>query len=126
MLADDNLVNRQLTVRLLERRGHSVTTACDGHEAVERFQSEVFDVVLMDVQMPVMDGLVATARIREYENGNESRIPVIAMTANAMRGDREVCLAAGMDDYLSKPFQPHELFALVETYGSTAKKPALK
>jgi CheY-like chemotaxis protein len=76
----------------------------------------------MDVQMPVMDGLTATARIRECENGTGSRIPVIAMTANAMRGDREECLAAGMDDYISKPFQPDQLFAMVEAYGGMAVK----
>jgi signal transduction histidine kinase/CheY-like chemotaxis protein/ligand-binding sensor domain-containing protein len=122
LLADDNLVNRQLTARLLMKRGHSVTIATNGLEAVEQFQAQAFDVVLMDVQMPVMDGLTATSRIREYENGTGSRIPVIAMTANAMRGDREECLAAGMDDYISKPFQPDELFALVEAYGSLAVK----
>jgi CheY-like chemotaxis protein len=120
LLADDNLVNRQLTTRLLLKRGHSVTTASNGHEAVEHFLAKVFDVVLMDVQMPVMDGLTATAHIRKHESG--SRTPVIAMTANAMRGDREECLAAGMDDYISKPFQPQELFAMVEAYGSVAEK----
>jgi signal transduction histidine kinase/CheY-like chemotaxis protein/ligand-binding sensor domain-containing protein len=122
LLADDNLVNRQLTARLLLKRGHAVTTATNGLEALEQFQSQAFDVVLMDVQMPVMDGFTATARIREYENGTGSRIPVIAMTANAMRGDREECLAAGMDDYISKPFQPDQLFAMVEAYGSVAIK----
>jgi signal transduction histidine kinase/CheY-like chemotaxis protein len=122
LLADDNLVNRQLTARLLLKRGHSVTTATNGLEAVEKFQAQAFDVVLMDVQMPVMDGLTATARIRECENGTGSRIPVIAMTANAMRGDREECLAAGMDDYISKPFQPDQLFAMVEAYGGMAVK----
>jgi signal transduction histidine kinase/CheY-like chemotaxis protein/ligand-binding sensor domain-containing protein len=122
LLADDNLVNRQLTARLLLKRGHAVTTATNGLEAVEQFQTQAFDVVLMDVQMPVMDGLTATARIREYENGTGNRIPVIAMTANAMRGDREECLAAGMDDYISKPFQPDELFAMVEAYGSLVGK----
>jgi CheY-like chemotaxis protein len=118
LLADDNALNCRLTERLLTRRGHSVSIASNGCEAVEQFRSQPFQIVLMDVQMPEMDGLTATALIREYECAMGTRVPIIAMTANSMKGDREACLAAGMDDYISKPFQPEELYAKVENYGS--------
>jgi len=118
LLADDNALNCRLTERLLTLRGHSVSIAWNGAEAVEQFRSQPFQVVLMDVQMPEMDGLEATARIREYESTLGTRVPIVAMTANSMKGDREACLAAGMDDYISKPFQPEDLYAKVENYGS--------
>lgn len=118
LLADDNALNCRLTERLLTLRGHSVSIASNGCEAVEQFRSQQFQVVLMDVQMPEMDGLEATARIREYESTLGTRVPIVAMTANSMKGDREACLAAGMDDYISKPFQPEDLYAKVENYGS--------
>jgi len=105
LLVEDNKVNQQLAIRLLEKWGHSVTLAVNGQEAVNRVCSgETYDIVLMDMQMPVMGGIEATRLIREDEGQHgKSRIPIIAMTANAMQGDREVCLEAGMDDYLSKP-----------------------
>ena len=104
LLAEDNLVNQRLTVALLEKRGHTVVVAGDGERALAALDREAFDVVLMDVQMPVMDGFAATTALRAREAaGRSPRTPVVAMTAHAMRGDRERCLAAGMDDYVSKP-----------------------
>jgi len=103
LLAEDNAVNRKLAVALLERMGHAVTVVTDGRQAVEACLEQSFDVVLMDVQMPVMDGLEATRRIRAAEAGAAAHTPIVAMTANAMQGDRERCLAAGMDGYVSKP-----------------------
>jgi len=117
LLAEDNAVNRRLVVRVLEKRGHSVVTAPNGRvalEALDRAGGEGFDAVLMDVQMPEMDGFAATAAIREREKARGTRLPVIAMTAHALKGDRERCLAAGMDEYLSKPIQIPELIQLVE------------
>ena len=95
LLAEDNVVNQRLAVRLLERAGHSVVLAGDGVQALAALEREAFDLVLMDVQMPVMDGLEATATLRENERGTGRRLPVVALTANAMRGDREVCLVRG-------------------------------
>jgi PAS domain S-box-containing protein len=110
LLAEDNPVNQKLAVRLLEKQGHAVVVAGTGREALGALERERFDVVLMDVQMPEMDGLEATAHIRAREHGGE-RLPIIGLTAHAMKGDRERCLEAGMDDYLSKPIQLPELFA---------------
>jgi CheY-like chemotaxis protein len=114
LVAEDNIVNQVLAVKLLTKRGHSVTLANNGREALDAMERDTFDVVLMDVQMPQMSGMEATAviRLREQESGTHQRI--VAMTAHAMSGDRERFVAAGMDDYLSKPFDPHQLFALVE------------
>jgi CheY-like chemotaxis protein len=114
LLAEDGVVNRQVAVGLLEKRGHRVTAVDNGQRAVEALCNEPFDLVLMDVQMPVLDGFAATAAIRELETKSGIHTPVIAMTAHAMKGDRERCLAAGMDDYISKPFRPHELYEAVE------------
>ncbi|MBY0230166.1 MAG: response regulator, partial [Gemmataceae bacterium] len=114
LLAEDNAVNQKLAVRLLEKRGHAVKVVGNGREAVAALQAEPFDVVLMDVQMPEMDGLEATRLVRERERGSGDRVPIIALTAHAMKGDREHCLSVGMDGYLSKPLQPGELFDLVE------------
>ncbi|MEE8583838.1 MAG: response regulator [Acidobacteriota bacterium] len=114
LLAEDNAINQKLALRLLEKRGHRVTLANNGKEALERFRQGKFDVILMDVQMPVMDGLAATESIREMEAGHGSRIPIIAMTALAMTGDRDRCLAAGMDDYVSKPIKPTTLYETIE------------
>ena len=111
LLAEDGKANQILAVALLTKWGHQVVVAENGEEAVEYFQHDSFDLILMDVQMPVLDGLEATRRIRELEGCNEVRIPIIAMTARAMKGDRESCLAAGMDDYLSKPVSAAELAA---------------
>jgi len=109
LLAEDNPVNQTLAMRILEKLGHKVQVANNGKEALERAQAEEFDVVLMDVQMPEMDGLEATAAIREAEVGTGKHVPIIAMTAHAMKGDREKCLSAGMDEYLSKPIRIGEL-----------------
>jgi two-component system sensor histidine kinase/response regulator len=109
LLAEDNPVNQRVAIRLLEKDGHSVTVANHGGEALTALENAQFDLVLMDVQMPEMDGFAATRAIREREAGTDRHIPIVAMTAHAMKGDRERCLAAGMDDYLSKPIQRGEL-----------------
>jgi CheY-like chemotaxis protein len=114
LLAEDNLVNQRLAVRLLEKRGHAVTVAGNGREALTALEKQGFDLVLMDVEMPEMGGFEATAAIREKEQGTGRHIPIVAMTAHAMKGDRERCLAAGMDGYVSKPIQAHELWQVME------------
>ena len=114
LLAEDNAVNQMLVIRLLEQQGHRVTLAVDGKEAISKVEQERFDLVLMDVQMPEMDGLEATRVIREKEGVLGTHIPIMAMTANAMTGDRELCFEAGMDFYISKPIDPQELFVLIE------------
>jgi PAS domain S-box-containing protein len=113
LLAEDNPVNRLLAVRLLERMGHRVATANHGREAVERLERESFDVVLMDVQMPELNGFEATAVIREREHGASRHQFIAAMTAHALKGDRERCLEAGMDSYLSKPIDREALSAVL-------------
>jgi PAS domain S-box-containing protein len=117
LVAEDNVVNQELAVRLLEKQGHTVAVAGNGREALdalEKATSRGFDVVLMDLQMPEMDGLEATAVIRQKEKATGRHLPIIAITAHALKGDRERCLAAGMDDYLAKPIQAKELLAAVE------------
>ncbi|MHB9097174.1 MAG: ATP-binding protein [Syntrophales bacterium] len=116
LLAEDNPVNQLLAQRVLENAGHRVTVARDGAQAVEAVRRERFDLVMMDVQMPVLGGLEATKAIRDAEraSGGGVRVPVIAMTASAMRGDRERCLAAGMDDYISKPIDMRQLYATID------------
>jgi CheY-like chemotaxis protein len=114
LLAEDNPINRELAVRILSKRGHTVTVAENGMVAVELFVKETFDAVLMDVQMPEMDGYEATAAIRRKEKSTGKHIPIIAMTAHAMKGDREKCLAAGMDAYISKPVHVEELVKVTE------------
>jgi two-component system sensor histidine kinase/response regulator len=114
LLAEDNLVNQTLVVRLLEKYGYVVEVAHNGREALDKLKRESFDLVLMDVQMPEMDGFEATAAIRELEKTTGSQIPIIAMTAYAMKGDRERCLAAGMDGYIAKPIRARELFEELE------------
>jgi CheY-like chemotaxis protein len=109
LLAEDNAVNQRLVVRLLEKRGHRVEVAENGLEALAALKKEDFDLVLMDVQMPEMDGMEATAAIRKSEKRTGEHVAVIALTAHAMKGDREKCLAAGMDGYLTKPIRPQEL-----------------
>ena len=114
LVAEDNVVNQLVAVKLLTRRGHTVTVAKNGIEALAALERDAFDLVLMDVQMPLMGGLEATAAIRQREAGTGAHIRIVAMTAHAMNGDRERCVAAGMDGYLSKPIDPRLLFAVVE------------
>jgi PAS domain S-box-containing protein len=114
LLAEDNAVNKKLAVLLLEKHGHTVVVACNGREAVEVFGREAFDLILMDVQMPEMNGYEATAAIRKKEQSTGDRIPIIALTAHAVKGDRERCFEAGMDGYVSKPIKSRELVELVE------------
>ena len=109
LLAEDNPVNQKLVVHLLRRRGHTVAIANNGREAVEIARRESVDLVLMDVQMPEMDGFQATAAIRAWEQGRGSALCIVALTAHAMDGDKERCLAHGFDLYLAKPFRPDEL-----------------
>ena len=120
LVAEDNPVNQKLALGLLARRGHLGQVAGTGLEALEKWRGEPFDVIVMDVQMPIMDGLEATKRIREHEKQHGGRIPILAVTAHAMSGDRERCLAAGMDDYVSKPLRPQEFFAALERIAETA------
>jgi signal transduction histidine kinase/CheY-like chemotaxis protein len=114
LLAEDNAVNQVLAVRMLEKRGYSVTVAPDGRAAVEAFKTGGFELVLMDIQMPGKDGFEATAAIRESEKLTGGHIPIVAMTAHALVGDRERCIASGMDGYVSKPIRTSELFATIE------------
>jgi CheY-like chemotaxis protein len=116
LLAEDNAVNQKLASRLLEKRGHFVVVAANGREALAAIKKESFDLVFMDVQMPVMDGFEATAAIRKKERSTGVHLPVVALTAHAMKGDREKCLAGGMDGYLSKPIRPQELDELLQSY----------
>jgi PAS domain S-box-containing protein len=110
LVVEDNPVNRKVAVGILQKRGHLVQTAENGLEALRALETGPFDVVLMDIQMPEMDGLQATAAIREMERTSGAHLPIVAMTAHAMKGDREICLAAGMDAYLTKPIMPKDLF----------------
>ena len=122
LLAEDNPVNQVVAVRLLQKRGHRVTVAPNGMEAVEAVLREPFDLVLMDVQMPEMDGFEATAAIRQREAATGGHLPIFAMTAHAMKGDAERCRKAGMDGYLAKPVRPQDLYAIVD--GCDAQLPA--
>src|SRR6202790_694384 len=116
LLAEDTPVNQRLAARLLEKRGHQVVVAANGREALAALEKNAFDLVLMDVQMPEMDGLEATAAIRKKEKLSGKHQAVIALTAHAMKGDQERCVAAGMDGYLSKPIRPQELDAILDAY----------
>ncbi|MEW6672770.1 MAG: response regulator [Thermodesulfobacteriota bacterium] len=114
LLAEDNLVNQKLALNLLQSRGHQVVLAKNGREAVKIHDAGNFDLVLMDIQMPEMDGFEATEQIRQKEKQGNKHIPIVAMTAHAMKGDRERCMAAGMDGYISKPIKARELFDVTE------------
>ena len=114
LVAEDNPVNQQLVVRLLEKRGHQVTLAGNGREALAVLERQAFDLVFMDIQMPGMDGIEATREIRAKEKLTREHLPIVAMTAHAMKGDRERCLAAGMDEYVTKPIKSSELFGAIE------------
>jgi signal transduction histidine kinase/DNA-binding response OmpR family regulator len=121
LLTEDNVVNQRLALRILQKEGHNVVVAGNGREALEKLSKSEFDVVLMDVQMPDMDGFEATAAIRKTEIVTKHHMPVIAMTAHAMTGDRERCLAAGMDDYVSKPIRASALLDICEKYSGLAQ-----
>jgi two-component system sensor histidine kinase/response regulator len=116
LVAEDNPVNQRLAVRLLEKRGHRVEVVVNGREALQALDKERFDLVLMDVQMPEMDGMEAAAAIRRHEKSTGLHTAIIALTANAMKGDREKYLACGMDGYLAKPIRPLELDELLESH----------
>ena len=118
LLAEDNIVNQRLAVKMLEKRGHQVIVAPNGKEVLTLYEQGDFDLILMDVQMPEMDGLEATKTIREKEAQTDEHVPIIAMTAHTMKGDKERCLSAGMDDYTSKPIKFEELFTKIEKCGS--------
>ncbi len=124
LLAEDNLVNQRLAVRILEKRGHRVTVANNGKEALIALEGQAFDLVLMDLEMPELGGFEAVGLLRERERGTGRHLPVIALTAHAMKGDRERCLAAGMDGYVSKPIRAPELFEEMDAALGTARQPA--
>ncbi len=109
LLVEDNLINQKVASRMLEKNGHFVVTMNNGREALDALTDQDFDAVLMDVQMPEMDGLEATAAIRANEEGSDRHVPILALTAHALTGDRERCLDAGMDGYLAKPIQTAQL-----------------
>ena len=134
LLAEDNVINQRLAMKLLETRGHRVVLASNGREAVAALYEEAFDLILMDIQMPEMDGFEATKAIRNLEYGLREKIeegpyskpkiqsiPIVAMTAHALKGDRERCLEAGMDDYISKPINAENLFRVIEKLASGLK-----
>jgi two-component system, sensor histidine kinase and response regulator len=123
LVAEDNPVNQMLITRLLTKRGHQVTVAGDGNAAVAAFDRGEFDLVLMDIQMPELDGFQATAEIRRRQSNATKRVPIVALTAHAMSGDRERCLAAGMDSYLTKPINPADLDEMLSMYGRCAAGP---
>lgn len=114
LLAEDNPINQKVAVHLLEKKGHKVTVAENGQQVLDKLAQEEFDIILMDVQMPIMNGFEVTQKIRELEKESGKHIPIVAMTAHAMKGDREKCLEAGMDDYVSKPLYPKELYEAIE------------
>lgn len=123
LLADDNPVNAKLATILLERAGHEVRTVPDGAEAVQALAGGSYDLVLMDVQMPVMDGLEATRRIRALPDAHKARIPIVAITANAMRGDDATCFAAGMDGYVTKPISAASLLEAIDRHAAASSRP---
>ncbi|MGH9667006.1 MAG: response regulator, partial [Bryobacteraceae bacterium] len=124
LVAEDNSMNQEVVLTLLRREGHAATLAQNGREALDLLETDSFDIVLMDVQMPELDGLSATAAIRERERAHGGRIPIVAMTAHAMTGDRERCLAAGMDAYVSKPIHREELLRTMQNIAGAPRGPA--
>jgi CheY-like chemotaxis protein len=120
-LAEDHPPNQQLAVRLLERHGHSVVVANNGLEVLAALEKKSFDLVLMDIQMPEMDGFAATKEIRRREQQTGGHLPIVAMTAHAMKGDAERCLAAGMDDYVAKPIRRKTLYEALQRVAASAR-----
>jgi len=116
LLVEDNPINQKITLLTLKPLVNSIDTASDGREALEKFGSSSYDLILMDIQMPVMSGIIAAEKIRALEASTSRHTPIIAITANAMLGDKERCLAAGMDDYISKPFQPSSLIDIIKKH----------
>ena len=124
LLAEDNTVNQMVMMRLLSKRGHKVTVVGNGLQAVKAVRERTFDLVLMDVQMPELDGLQATKRIREMESAERrSPVRIVALTAHALKSDRDQCLAVGMDDYLSKPIVPAELDIVLQKSSAAGANP---
>ena len=128
LLAEDNLINQKFALKALEMKGHNVLVANNGAEAISLWENEEFELILMDVQMPQMDGLEATRQIRSKEiNKNDGKKTlIVAMTAHAMKGDREKCLDAGMDGYLTKPIRPTRLFSIVDELAKPASERSLE
>lgn len=116
LLVEDNPINQKITLLTLKPLVNNIDTASDGREALEKFGNSSYDLILMDIQMPVMSGLIAAEKIRALEASTNSHVPIIAITANAMLGDKERCMAAGMDDYISKPFQPYSLIEKIKKH----------
>ncbi|CAG8661177.1 6720_t:CDS:2, partial [Paraglomus occultum] len=116
LLAEDNIVNQKLALKILEKFGHRVEIVSNGKLAVEAFKSKRYDLILMDVQMPIMGGFEATQNIREWEKEHGGRIPIIALTAHAMIGDRDKCLSFGMDEYVTKPLRMNDLIATINKF----------
>jgi CheY-like chemotaxis protein len=116
LVAEDQIINRKIVVQLLEKKGYKVKAVENGREAFELAVSQRFDLILMDVQMPEMDGFDSTQHIRTAEKNKNYHTPIVAMTAHAMKGDREKCLAAGMDHYITKPINPAELYETIEKF----------
>jgi len=114
LLADDNIINKKVAVHLLEKQGHIVTAADNGKEVLSAYKKDNFNLIIMDVQMTKMDGFEATAAIRKKEKISGFHIPIIAMTAHAMKGDRERCIEAGMDDYIAKPLKSEDLYKTID------------
>ena len=121
LLAEDGLANQKLAIGLLSKWGHEVTVAANGKEAIEHWQTREFDLILMDLQMPEMDGLTATRRIRDREQQDGTHIPIIAMTAHALKGDRELCMEAGMDGYIAKPVRKNDLIETLQPIFANSK-----
>lgn len=119
LIAEDNEVNQKIISRILANKEIAYKIVSNGEEALKVYQTETFGLILMDCQMPVMDGLTATEKIREFERATEKkRVPIVALTANAMKGDREKCIERGMDDFLSKPFRMHDLLEIIQSWSS--------
>jgi CheY-like chemotaxis protein len=114
LLAEDNLINQKIASKLLESRGHTVRIVQNGREALAALESAEFDLVLMDIQMPLMDGFACTAEIRRKERTSGDHLPIVAITAHASSGDGERCAQAGVDEYVTKPLRPRELFQAIQ------------